>query len=88
MLVEVTVFLALMEKPPFGKGDSDIMWALPASCLIVVTVSTTGLLVALVPGTDPRPGSKPVIVGLILNGLSLAIPLVVLLLSIVRALFT
>jgi len=47
LAIEVFVALSLMEMAPFGKGSSDIIWALPFFALIVFALAMPGLLVAL-----------------------------------------
>ena len=44
---EVLVFLSLMEMQPFGKGGSDIIWALPFFGLVVFALAAFGFLAAL-----------------------------------------
>ena len=75
---ELLVVLALMELPPFGKGDSDMIWGLPFFGLLVLGTAIPGLLVALyVYNRREAPGGL-VIAGLVMNTLSLAIPILVL----------
>ena len=83
--VEVIVFLALMEIPPFGKGDSDIIWGLPCFFLIVLALAISGILLAITLKNNRQPNNKLVVYGLALNGLSLAIPVLLLLFSIIRS---
>jgi hypothetical protein len=82
---EVFVFLSLMELPPFSKGDSDILWGLPFFCLLVSGLAIPGLLTAIILKNSPLGVSRLVVIGLILNGLSLAIPFLLLLLGVIRA---
>jgi hypothetical protein len=44
--IEVFVGLSLTEMPPFGKGGSDIVWALPFFALLIFALAMPGLLVA------------------------------------------
>lgn len=83
--IEITVFLALMEIPPFGKGDSDIIWGLPCFFLIILGVSLSGIFLAITLHDYRNPDNKLIIYGLALNGLSLAIPVLLLLFSIIRS---
>ena len=83
--IEIFVGLALMEMPPFGKGGSDIIWALPFFALIVFALATPGLLAAL--NTTRKPTrAKFAIAGLALNGVSLAIPILLLVVAVGRLL--
>jgi hypothetical protein len=83
---EVLVFLSLMEIRPFGKGDSDIIWALPFFGFAVFGLGVSGLISAVrIRGSAVR-GRKLVTAGLFLNGLSLAIPIFVLMFGIGRLL--
>lgn len=83
--IEVIVFWALMEIPPFGKGDSDIIWGLPCFFLIILGFATSGILVAITFKNKKESNSKLVVYGLALNVLSLAIPIMLLLFSIIRS---
>jgi hypothetical protein len=83
--IELFVFLALMEIPPFHKGDSDIIWGLPFFCLIVLGLTIPGLVTAMVLKKGPQGGDVVILLGLILNGLSLAMPFLLLLFGIIRA---
>ena len=67
-----------MEMPPFGKGGSDIVWALPFFTLIIFAVAMPGLLAALSATRKPTRTAKFAIVGLALNGVSLALPILLL----------
>ena len=82
---EVFVFLSLMELPPFSKGDSDIIWGLPFFCLIVSGLAIPGLITAITLQNSRQGSGHLVGIGLILNGLSLAIPFLLLLLGVIRA---
>jgi hypothetical protein len=42
------VLLSLMEMLPFGKGASDIIWALPFLGLIIFALAMSGLVVGLI----------------------------------------
>ena len=83
--IELFVFLALMELPPFHKGDSDIIWGLPFFCIIVLGLTIPGLVTATALKKGSQDSSSIVLLGLILNGLSLAIPFLLLLFGIIRA---
>jgi hypothetical protein len=69
--MEVSVGLSLMEMPPFGKGGSDIVWALPFFALIIFALAMPGLLAALSATRKPTRRGKFVIAGLVLNGVAL-----------------
>jgi hypothetical protein len=81
---EVLVFLSLMEMPPFGKGGSDVIWALPFFGLVVFALSTLGFLTALSARRSPTHAGKLAGAGVLLNGLSLLIPTLVLVLAVGR----
>lgn len=81
--IELLVVLALMELPPFGKGASNVIWALPFFGLIVFAIAISGLAVALAVRKQPG-ASRWALAGLLMNVLSLAIPIVVLVLGIGR----
>jgi hypothetical protein len=83
---EVLVFLSLMEMRPFGKGGSDIIWGLPFFGLIVFALAISGLLAALNTRRHPAQKTKLAATGLLLNGLGLAIPILVLVLAVGRVL--
>ena len=83
---EVSVFLSLMEMPPFGKGSSDIIWGLPFFGLVVFGLAIPGLASAISAQSNPQGHRKLITTGLIMNGLSLATPILVLVLGIGRAL--
>ena len=80
--IEGFVGLSLMEMPPFGKGGSDIVWALPFFALLIFAVAMPGLLVGL---SATRVG-KFARAGVALNGASLAIPILLLVLAAGRVL--
>ncbi len=82
--IELLIFLALMELRPFGKGDSDIIWGLPFFGLIVLGIAVPGLLAALNAHKQRQIPERLVIAALIMNALSLAIPVLALLFSIGR----
>jgi len=84
--IELFVYLSLMELPPFGEGDSDIIWGLPLFGLVVLVLTIPGLLMAIRAKNNPSYRSKIVRAGLIANGLGLAMPVLLFLFGIVRAL--
>ena len=75
-----------MEMPPFGKGGSDIVWALPFFALLIFAVAMPGLLVGLSATRKPTRVGKFARAGVALNGASLAIPILLLLLAVCRVL--
>lgn len=85
---EVLVFLSLMEIRPFSKGASDIIWALPFFGFVVFGLGVSGLISAVrVRGSAAR-GRKLVTAGLLMNGLSLAVPILVLIFGVGRLLIS
>lgn len=85
---EVLVFLSLMEIRPFSKGASDIIWALPFFGFVVFGLWVSGLISAVrVRGSAAR-GRKLVTAGLLMNGLSLAVPILVLMFGLGRLLIS
>jgi uncharacterized membrane protein len=84
--IEVSVFLSLMELPPFGRGGSDVIWGLPFFGLLIMGLAVLGLVSALRTRGGPGGGRGLVTAGLILNGLSLAVPILLLLFAIGRLL--
>jgi hypothetical protein len=84
--IEVFVGLSLMEMPPFGKGGSDIVWALPFFALIIFALAMPGLLAALSATRKPTRTGKFAIAGLALNGVSLAFPILLLVVAVGRLL--
>ena len=84
--IEVFVGLSLMEMPPFGKGGSDIVWALPFFALVVFMLAMPGLLAALGATRKPTRAGKFAMAGLVLNGVSLAIPILLLVVAVGRLL--
>jgi peptidoglycan/LPS O-acetylase OafA/YrhL len=85
---EVLVFMSLMEMPPFGKGGSDIIWGLPFFALVVFALAISGLLAALAVRRNPTRAGKLATAGFLLNGLSLVIPILVLVLAVGRLLIS
>ena len=81
LAIEVFVGLSLMEMPPFGKGSSDIIWALPFFALVIFALAMPGLLAALSATRKPAQAGKFAMAGLALNGLTLAIPILLLVLG-------
>ena len=75
-----------MEMPPFGKGGSDIVWALPFFALVIFALAMPGLLVALRANRIPTPAGKLAMAGLVLNGVTLAIPILLLVVAVGRLL--
>jgi hypothetical protein len=84
---EVLVFLSLMEMPPFGKGGSDIIWALPFFGLVVLGLGISGFISAICV-RDKNRGGRLVIAGLLMNGLSLAVPILALIFGVGRLLLS
>ena len=84
--IEVLVGLSLMEMPPFGKGGSDIVWALPFFALIIFALAMPGLLAALGATRKPTGTDKFAIAGLALNGVILALPILLLVVAASRLL--
>ena len=82
--IEVFVGLSLLEMPPFGKGGSDIVWALPFFALIIFALAMPGLLAALSATRKPARADKFAVAGLVLNGLTLAIPILLLVVAVGR----
>jgi hypothetical protein len=80
------VGLSLMEMPPFGKGGSDIVWALPFFALIIFALAMPGLLAALSATRNPTQTGTFAMAGLALNGLTLAIPILLLVVAVSRLL--
>jgi len=85
LCIEVTLFWALMEIPPFSKGDSDIIWGLPCFSLVIFALAALGILSAIALKNNPHFSDKLVTLGLALNGLALAIPILFLFLSMIRS---
>ena len=75
-----------MEMPPFGKGGSDIIWALPFFALIIFALAMPGLPAARSAIHQTSGTGKFAIAGLVLNALSLAIPILLLVVAVVRLL--
>jgi hypothetical protein len=84
--LEVLVGLSLMEMPPFGKGGSDIVWALRFFALIIFALAMPGLVAALRATRKPTRTGKFAIAGLALNGVSLAFPILLLVVAVGRLL--
>jgi hypothetical protein len=84
--IEVFVGLSLMEMPPFSKGGSDIVWALPFFALIIFSLAMPGLLTALSATRKSAPTDKFAMAGLALNGVSLAIPILLFVVAVIRLL--
>jgi hypothetical protein len=84
--IEVFVGLSLMEMPPFGKGGSDIVWALPFFALVIFALAMPGLLAALSATRIPTRAGKFAMAGLVLNGVTLAIPILLLAVAVGRLL--
>ena len=82
--IEVFVALSLMEMPPFGKGGSDIIWALPFFALVIFALAMPGLLAGLSATRTPTRARKLAMTGFVLNGASLAIPILLLVLAVSR----
>ena len=75
-----------MEMPPFGKGGSDIIWALPFFALLIFALAMPGLLAALSATRKPTRAGKFAMAGLAINGVSLAIPILLLVVAVGRLL--
>jgi hypothetical protein len=75
-----------METPPFGKGGSDIVWALPFFASVTFALAMSGLLAALSATRKPTRTGKFAMAGLALNGVSLAIPILLLVVAVGRLL--
>jgi hypothetical protein len=86
LAIEILVGLSLMEMPPFGKGGSDIVWALPFFALIIFSLAMPGLLAALSATRKPTRAGKYAMAGLTLNAVSLAIPILLLVVAVSRLL--
>ena len=86
LAIEVLAGLSLMEMPPFGKSGSDIIWALPFFALIIFALATPGLLAALSVTRRPIRAPKFAVAGLVLNGVTLAIPILLLVVAVGRLL--
>ncbi len=86
LAIEVLVFLSLMEMPPFGKGDSDIIWALPFFGLIVFGLGISGFIAALNHRRNAARRSNLGNAALLLNGVTVAIPILLLGLAVGRVL--
>jgi hypothetical protein len=84
--IEVFVGLSLMEMPPFGKGGSDIIWALPFFALVIFALATPGLLAALSATRKPTRTGRFAMAGLALNAVSLGIPILLLAVAVGRLL--
>jgi hypothetical protein len=65
--IEVFIGLALLEMPPFGKGGSDIVWALPFFALVIFALAMPGLLAALSATRIPTRAGKFAMAGLVLK---------------------
>lgn len=85
---EVLVFLSLMEIRPFSKGASDIIWALPFFGFVVFGLGVSGLISAVRVRGNAARGRKLVTAGLLMNGLSLAVPILVLMFGVGRLLIS
>jgi hypothetical protein len=86
--IEVLVFMSLMEMPPFRKGSSDIIWGLPFFGLLVFALAIFGLAAALRVRRNPTRAGKLATAAFLLNGLSLVIPILVLVLAVGRLLIS
>jgi hypothetical protein len=65
--IEVFIGLSLLEMPPFGKGGSDIVWALPFFALVIFALAMPGLLAALSATRIPTRAGKFAMAGLVLK---------------------
>jgi hypothetical protein len=84
--IELSVFLSLMELPPFGRGGSDIVWALPFFGLIIFALGISGLAAAFTERRNASRGRMLANAGLLLNGVTLAIPMLMIVLAVGRVL--
>jgi len=84
--IEIFVGLSLMEMPPFDKGGSDIIWALPFFALVVFALAMPGLLAAISATRKPTRAGRFAMAGLALNGVSLAIPILLFVVGVGRLL--
>ena len=84
--IEILIFMSLMEMPPFRKGSSDIVWGLPFFGMLVFALAIFGLAAALSARRTPAHKTKLAAAGLLLNGLSLAIPILMLVFAVGRLL--
>ena len=75
-----------MEMPPFGKGGSDIVWALPFCALIILALAMPGLLAGVSATRLPTRAGKFAVAGVVLNGVTLAIPILLLVIAVSRVL--
>jgi hypothetical protein len=75
-----------MELPPFGKGGSDILWALPFFALIVSAVAIPRLLAGLGVMRILTQAGKLAMAGLVLNGVTCSIPILLLVMPVSRLL--
>jgi hypothetical protein len=75
-----------MEMPPFDKSGSDIIWALPFLALVIFALAMSGLLVALSATHQTTGAGKFAMAGLVLKGLSFAIPILLLIVAVGRIL--
>jgi hypothetical protein len=82
--IEFFVGLSLMEMPPFGKGGSDIIWALPFFALIIFALAMSGLLASLSATRISTRTDKFAMAGLALNGVALGIPILLLVMAVGR----
>jgi hypothetical protein len=62
-----------MEMLPFGKGASDIIWALPFLGLIIFALAMSGLVVGLIANPCSHTGWQIRDHRLVSNGVALAI---------------
>jgi hypothetical protein len=75
-----------MEMPPFGEGGSDIVWALPFFALVIFALAMPGLLAALSATRKPTRTGNFAMAGLALTGVTLAIPILLLVVAVGRVL--
>ena len=84
--IEIFVALSLMEMPPLGKGGSDIIWALPFFALLIFALAMPGLLAGLSATHKPTQAGNFAKAGLALNAVTLAAPILLLLVAVGRLL--
>jgi len=87
LAIELFALLSLLELPPFGKGGSDLIWGLPFVGLVVLVLAIAGLASSIGIRGRPDGDRRWTNAGLMLNGLSLALPILAILFGVCRVLF-